>query len=138
MATVSQIRQWLADALTAAAVPGNIHAVYPGVISGPALVCRRLNTDYGIDFDGSDDGKYAVTIYVPATHTENAQDLMDAYLSTSGASSVKAALEAAADADAINDVVTYLNVEGVEEEGVTDVASTTYLIATVTVTVGSR
>jgi hypothetical protein len=133
MATITQIRQAIAavvDNITGL----NVHAHWPGQISTPAAVVRRKQTRFGVDFDGSDDSTYAVSVYVAATDPA-VQDTLDAYLSTSGATSVKAILEAAS--PTLTGVVQFFNVESIDEEGITTISGVEYLTGTITIMVGS-
>jgi hypothetical protein len=108
--------------------------VQPGQVVLPAGIVRRQLTNYGVDFDGSDDHMFAVSIYVPLTEVGTAQTTLDALLSTSGARSVKAALEVDG---TYGGVVQFANVERVAEEGIAELSGVQCLVGTVVISVGA-
>lgn len=135
MSSVDEIRTAIAARL--AGIAGlYVHAKWPGTVNGDAAVVRRLNTDFGEDFNGSDRHRFGVTLYLPFTDTASAQDRLDDYCSTAGTQSVKAALEDDP-TGTLGGVVQFFNVDGVDEEGIVELGGVTYISATVTLTVGS-
>jgi hypothetical protein len=133
MATIAQIRAAIAAAIVIDGL--RVHSSWPGQINAPAAVVRRKSTNFGVDFEGSDDHMFAVSVFVATSDPGTAQERLDAYLSTSGTSSIKAALENAS--ATLTGVIQFLNVEGVEEEGITSISGIDYLSGTINITVGS-
>lgn len=135
MSSVDQIRAAIAARL--AGIAGLItYPKWPGTVNGDCAVVRRLNTDFGEDFNGSDRHRFGVTLYVPFTDAATAQDRLDDYCSTAGAASVKDAIEADP-TGTLGGVVQFFNVDGVDEEGLVELGGIQYVSATVTLTVGS-
>jgi hypothetical protein len=108
--------------------------LHPGQVILPAGVVRRQLTSYGVDFDGSDDHTFAVSLYMPLTEVSSAQTNLDELLSTSGTRSVKAALEVDG---TFGGVVQFANVERVAEEGVAELSGVQCLVGTVVISVGA-
>lgn len=133
-ATIPQIREAIADQLSG--ITGvRWYSRYEGQIIAPAGVVRRQLTTYGVDFNGSDDHVFAVSLYMPLGDQSSAQDLLDELLSTSGTRSVKAALEAS---PTMGGVVQWSNVERVIEEGAVSMSGVDYyLSATITISIGA-
>jgi len=133
MATIAAIRTAIKTSLVG--ITGvTWYDVHPGQAILPAGIVRRQLTNFGVDFDGSDDHIFAVSLYLPLTEVSSAQSNLDELLSTSGARSVKVALEASA---TLGGVVQFINVERVAEEGVADISGVQCLVGTVIITIGA-
>lgn len=96
MASVTELRRGLRDRLQT--IPGlHAYATAPGQINVPAAVVTPAQDL--LEFDatmgrGSDEFRLLVTVYAARADDELGQDTLDAFLEGSGASSVKAAVEA--------------------------------------------
>lgn len=132
MATVDEARRAIAAALQR--IPG-IHAYdkFPGRIIPPAAVVRRRRTRYGASFAGGAEWLMAVGLYVQLGDAVEAQELLDAYLSETGPTSVVDALRAD---PSFGGVVQGSVVTEADEEGLTDFGDgVKYLTAAVNLTV---
>lgn len=70
------------------------YAKLPTSIDVPAATVRRRQTDYDLVMArGADAFTFVITLYVQFVEQQDSQDALDAYLDTTGASSVKAAIE---------------------------------------------
>lgn len=132
MATIAAIRAGVAGAIDG--ITGlRWYDRYEGQIVPPAGVVRRLSTNYGVDFDGSDNHRFAVTVYLPLADQSVSQDLLDELLATSGTRSIKAALESDG---TLGGAVSFINVESVNEEGIATLSGVEVIAATIVVSVG--
>lgn len=91
---ISAVRQGLAN--NASAIAGlNCYGYVPDSISEPAFVAGQVDVDFtGAMARGMDTVTVTCRVYVSRADDRAAQKLLDGYLSGSGASSLKAALEA--------------------------------------------
>jgi hypothetical protein len=132
MATIAVIRTAIAASLVG--IKGvRWYDRYDGQTVPPAGIVRRLSTNYGVDFEGSDDHRFGVTVYLPLADQPASQDLLDELLSTSGARSIKTALEVDG---TFGSAVSWANVESVSEEGVATLSGVEVMAATIILTVG--
>jgi hypothetical protein len=83
--------------------------------------------------DGEDDTTFAVTVLVSWADQVAAQKALDGFLASTGATSIKAAIDADPTLDGIVD---YAHATLVEEERITLVNSVEYLAADIVVEVG--
>lgn len=93
MATITGLRTALATNLDT--ITGlRTHATAPGQIASPAAVIHLEQVDYDSAMGrGLDEYTFSVRVYVSAANDRKSQDNLDAYLASSGAGSVKAAIE---------------------------------------------
>jgi hypothetical protein len=83
--------------------------------------------------DGEDDLTFAVTVMVSWADQETAQETLDEYLASTGAKSIKAAI----DADpTLGDIVDFAHATLVEDERITAFYGVDYLAADIIVEVG--
>ncbi|MFW5415114.1 hypothetical protein J0910_00375 [Nocardiopsis sp. CNT-189] len=150
MASISRIRRVLAGRLDAigglrvsATVPGSITppaaAILPGL--GPESSTSRLAVEYDKSFrGGSHKMHFLVKLAVSAAHDESGQEVLDAYLDSEGALSVKAAVESGLEALVHEgDVVAeYAQVPGVSHYGVISWGGVEYFGADLLVEVLAR
>ena len=94
MATLTQIRAGLAARL--ATISGlNTHYVWPSTVTPPAAIILPRSGQYNLTIGGNDTlWSFDITIVVKLGQFEAGQDALDAYLDSSGASSVAAAIRA--------------------------------------------
>jgi hypothetical protein len=83
--------------------------------------------------DGEDDTTFAVTVLVSWADQVTAQETLDEYLASTGAKSIKAAI----DADpTLDDIVDFAHATIVEDERIAQFNGTDYLAADIVVEVG--
>jgi hypothetical protein len=114
-----------------------VHATIPSSLNVPAAVIAPATGQF-LTFDttmsrGSDDLAFRVLVLVGVQDDAGAQGKLDAYLAGSGASSIKAAVEADPD---LGGTVHYVTVEGASDYGLHDFGGTSYFGAAFTVTCG--
>jgi hypothetical protein len=136
MATVQEIREGIDDRL--ATIAGLRHSANvpkspnPAPEGGHAYVKRRTTT-FGVSMDGEDDVTFAVTVVVSWAEQQKAQVALDQYLASTGAKSIKAAI----DADpTLGGIVDYAHATQVEDERITVFVGVEYLAADIVVEVG--
>lgn len=124
MTSVTAIKDGLAARL--ATISGlRVHATPPGAINPPAAVIRRAQTRYDSTMArGSDDHAFVVTVFVSLASDAAAQDQLDAYLATSGASSIKAAIEGE---DTLGGIVHFARVVSAEEDRTLEYGGVVYV-----------
>jgi hypothetical protein len=132
MASVQEIREGIDDRL--ATIAGLRHSSnVPGTINPPHAFVKRRQTVFGVSMDGEDDLTLAVTVLVSWADQETAQETLDEYLASTGAKSIKAAI----DADpTLGDIVDFAHATLVEDERITAFYGTDYLAADIIVEVG--
>jgi hypothetical protein len=132
MATVQEIREGIDDRL--ATIAGLRHSPnVPAVVNPPHAFVKRRQTVFGVSMDGEDDTTFAVTVVMPWADQQTAQKTIDEYLASTGAKSIKAAI----DADpTLGGIVDYAHATQVEDERITLVNSIEYLAADIVVEVG--
>jgi hypothetical protein len=132
MATVQEIREGIDDRL--ATIAGLRHSPnVPTVVNPPHAFVKRRTTTFGVSMDGEDDTTFAVTVLVSWADQVAAQKALDGFLASTGATSIKAAIDADPTLDGIVD---YAHATLVEEERITLVNSVEYLAADIVVEVG--
>ncbi len=94
MAAITSIREGLATRLKTIAGL-NVYDHLPGQFSTPAAITGGPST---VDYDaamrrGLDRYEFPVRLYASMAHSRGGQDALDEYLASSGAKSVKAAIE---------------------------------------------
>lgn len=124
MASVGAIRTSLKTRL--ATISGlNAYDLVQGGITAPAAVVSRKRTTYDAAFAGDvHDFVFTVTLFVQATSIRSAQEAMDAYLATSGASSVIAAIEGD---KTLGGVVSFAVVISAGEDELVEIGNVQYL-----------
>jgi len=132
MATVQEIREGIDDRL--ATITGLRHSpVVPGVVNPPHAFVKRRQTTFGVSMDGEDDVTFAVTVLVSWADQTTAQEALDEYLASTGAKSIKAAI----DADpTLGDIVDFAHATVVEDERIAAFNGVDYLAADIVVEVG--
>ncbi len=92
MATVSAVRDGLQTRL---ATISGMHAydVWPDTIQTPAALVLPMRGNYHDTFNGRSTMNFEIMVVVQESSLKRAQDLLDAYLTFSGASSIAAAIE---------------------------------------------
>jgi hypothetical protein len=132
MATVQEIREGIDDRL--ATIAGLRHDPnVPATVNPPHAFVKRRQTVFGVSMDGEDDLTFAVTILVSWADQQNAQETLDEYLASTGAKSIKAAI----DADpTLDDIVDFAHATLVEDERIAQFNGTDYLAADIVVEVG--
>jgi hypothetical protein len=132
MATVQEIREGIDDRL--ATIADLRHSpVVPGVVNPPHAFVKRRQTTFGVSMDGEDDVTFAVTVLVSWADQTTAQESLDEYLASTGAKSIKAAI----DADpTLGDIVDFAHATIVEDERITAFYGVDYLAADIVVEVG--
>lgn len=123
MTSISAIRNGIKDRL---ATISGLHALdtVPGNVTPPAAVVRRRQTSYDSTMArGSDDHQFTVSLLVSQASWEHGQEELDKYLATSGASSVKAAIEGDM---SLGGVVHFARVVSAGEDGIVDYAGVSY------------
>lgn len=133
MATPNEIREAIADQISAAITDLAVHPRSPGSINPPAAVVRRRVTTYDVTFDGADDTTYGVTVFVSFANTDVGTEQLDDYLAPSGAKSIPAAIEAD---PTLGGVVDFAHVSSAEGEKVTVYADISYLSAELVIEIG--
>jgi hypothetical protein len=132
MASVQEIREGIDDRL--ATIAGLRHSPnVPAVVNPPHAFVKRRTTTFGVSMDGEDDTTFAVTVLVSWADQVAAQKALDGFLASTGATSIKAAIDADPTLDGIVD---YAHATLVEEERITLVNSVEYLAADIVVEVG--
>jgi hypothetical protein len=132
MATVQEIREGIDDRL--ATIAGLRHSPnVPTVVNPPHAFVKRRTTTFGVSMDGEDDTTFAVTVLVSWADQVAAQKALDGFLASTGATSIKAAIDVDPTLDGIVD---YAHATLVEEERITLVNSVEYLAADIVVEVG--
>lgn len=126
MTSVTAIKDGLATRL--ATITGlRVHATPPGTIHPPAAVIRRAQTRYDSTMArGSDDHSFVITVFVSLASDAYAQDALDAYLATSGSSSIKAAIEGE---DTLGSTVHFTRVASAEEDRTVEYNGVVYVAA---------
>lgn len=126
MASVSAIRDGLSTAL--GAISGlRAYDTVPGQVSPPAAIVEPASPLIVFDSTmgrGSDELAFNVTVLVQYGTDRTSQDALDAYLAGSGASSVKAAIEAD---DTLGGIVSYARVASATDYGPMTFAGVDYL-----------
>jgi hypothetical protein len=132
MATVQDIREGIDDRL--ATIAGLRHSpVVPGVINPPHAYVKRRQTNFGVSMDGEDDVTFAVTVLVSWADQTTAQETLDEYLASTGAKSIKVAI----DADpTLGDIVDFAHATIVEDDRIVQFYGVDYLAADIVVEVG--
>jgi hypothetical protein len=132
MATVQEIREGIDDRL--ATIAGLRHSpTVPTVPNPPHAYVKRRQTVFGVSMDGEDDTTFAVTVLMPWAEQKTAQETIDEYLASTGAKSIKAAI----DADpTLGGIVDYAHATLVEDERITVFAGIEYLATDIVVEVG--
>jgi hypothetical protein len=132
MATVQEIREGIDDRL--ATIAGLRHSPnVPAVVNPPHAFIKRRQTVFGVSMDGEDDTTFAVTVLVSWADQVNAQETLDEYLASTGAKSIKAAI----DADpTLGDIVDFAHATLVEDERITVFGGVEYLATDIVVEVG--
>lgn len=132
MATNEAIREGIAALLEA--IPDlQVYARPPGSIVPPAAVVRRRSSQFDVTMDGLVDTGWGVTLFVSFANTDVATDQLDEYLDSSGASSIKAAI----DADpTLGGVVDFARVANAEGDRVLNYAGTDYLSVEFVIEIG--
>jgi hypothetical protein len=132
MASVQEIREGIDDRL--ATIAGLRHDPnVPGTINPPHAFVKRRQTVFGVSMDGEDDLTFAVTVMVSWADQQNAQETLDEYLASTGAKSIKAAI----DADpTLDDIVDFAHATLVEDERIAQFNGVDYLAADIIVEVG--
>lgn len=94
MANVKAIRVALAARLTATGL--RTHATAPGQINPPTVVIlpNRPAIQFGITMDGETQVNLLAIVLLSAANDMTGQDLLDDYVSSSGAKSIAAAIQA--------------------------------------------
>jgi hypothetical protein len=132
MATVQEIREGIDDRL--ATIAGLRHSPnVPGVVNPPHAFVKRRQTTFGVSMDGEDDVTFAVTVLVSWADQTTAQEALDEYLASTGAKSIKAAIDADPTLDG---VVDFAHATVVEDERIVAYYGTDYLAADIVVEVG--
>lgn len=97
----------------------------PKRINAPAAAVQRRQTRYDATMaDGSDDWEYVITVFVAWNESEIAQTAMSNYLARTGATSIKAAIEAE---DTLGGVVDFTRVREAGEEQIRTAGEIEYL-----------
>jgi hypothetical protein len=132
MSTVTQIRAALADAVDG--VGGLRASSYPpGSINPPSAVVTRQLSAFDQAFGNVDGWQFKVTVLVAYIDARTAQDQLDAFLSGSGTSSVRLALETD---PTLGGVVAFTRAVSAGPDVLTEVNGVQYLSADITVEVG--
>lgn len=90
---VPAIRKGLADALTNGGVGSPVHRYIPENVSPPCVVIGLESFDYGEAFGGAESATFSLTVVVSGAMQVEAQKALDAYMASSGAKSIFAAIE---------------------------------------------
>jgi hypothetical protein len=132
MASVQEIREGIDDRL--ATIAGLRHGPNaPAVPNPPHAYVRRRSTTFGVSMDGEDDTTFAVTVLVEWADQVTAQKTLDEYLASTGAKSIKAAI----DADpTLGGIVDFAHATVVEDERILSFIGVDYLAADIVVEVG--
>lgn len=132
MASVQEIREGIDARL--ATIAGLRHDPnVPGVLNPPHAFVKRRQTTFGVSMDGEDDITFAVTVAVSWADQRTAQIQLDEYLASTGAKSVKAAI----DGDpTLGDIVDFAHATVAEEERIVVFNAVEYLAADLVVEVG--
>jgi hypothetical protein len=133
VASVQDIREGISARLDTIAGL-RAHALMPAVINSPAAVVSRRSTAFDSTMGGeSDDLTFAVTVFIEWTDERTAQLKLDSYLGASGATSIKASVEAD---PTLGGVVDYTRVATVERDRIVEWAGSKYLAADLVIEVG--
>lgn len=92
MATITQVRNALADTITSAIPELNGYHNVPEVVQVPAIVVRPSNCNYIVGGGTCQIWMYDVFVLVARTEADLKQDQLDSYLSTTGTKSIPAVL----------------------------------------------
>lgn len=134
MATLSTIRDGLKARLST--VSGlHVHDVAPPSITAPAAVVTYASPLLVRDSQTTWSIRLVVTLYLGLQYDPAAQDNMDAYLDTSSAGSVIAAIESGS--TALGGGGDYAIVAEVREPGIATVAGTEYLACELLIAIGA-
>lgn len=107
------------------------YTYFPGSLNGPAAVIQRNVTNYDATMaDGSDDWEYIATLMVPWADPKVAQAAMSKYLDRTGATSIKAVIEAE---DTLGGVVDFAVVKTASEEVIRTIGEVEYLAVDFTI-----
>lgn len=91
--SLREVRDGVATAL-GPLMDGRAYDVWPSTINPPAAIVRPLTGVFDETFGGAVTYQLEVTLLLQLGKQETAQEQLDAYIATEGASSVKAAIEA--------------------------------------------
>lgn len=118
MASIDDVRNGLATQLKM--ISGlRVESVPPSTISAPCAVVYRRRTNFDSTMHrGSDEHEFVVTVYIATANNRNAWASLDAYMAGSGASSIKAAIEAD---QTLGGVVSYARVASIEEDRIVEI-----------------
>ena len=135
MSRIGDVRAALATAL--GAIDGLRASAYePDKVSPPQAIVGDLSIDYDQTFGSAADRCHkldiTVRVYVPRATDRAGQDKLDGYVSPTGASSIKAALEAD---KTLGGVIDDLHVPGMSGYGFYEVGGVVYMGAEFTVSV---
>lgn len=124
MTAITAIRDGLKARLET--IPGlRAHDTVPGQINPPAAVVRRTSIAFDATMGrGSDDLTFVVTLFVQVGNDRTAQDALDGYLATSGATSIKAAVEGE---ETLGGIVSFARVASAGEDVLVEYAGVQYL-----------
>lgn len=123
MTSVSAIRDGIKTRLST--INGlRAHDTVPEDIATPAAIVRRRQTSFDSTMArGSDDFQFSVTLLVSLDSWRAGQDVLDAYLATSGGSSIKAAVEGDV---SLGGTVHFVRVASAGEDGPVEYNGATY------------
>jgi len=96
MATITQVKQGLADRLETITTLSQVHVQVPTSINPPAAVVMLAPGQF-LTYDSSsdsDDLDFVVRLLVSRADEPSGQDTLDAYLARTGTSSIRAAVAA--------------------------------------------
>jgi hypothetical protein len=82
--TVGDVREALAAAVSAGVPSLRTSARYPGTVTPPAAIVRRLRVHPGVQFNGGHTGTFAVSVYLPAADAASSVDALDDLLDPDG------------------------------------------------------
>jgi hypothetical protein len=124
MASVGAIRDGLKARLDT--ISGlNTYDLVSGTITAPAAVVSRKRIQYDAAFSGDHHNMtFVVTLYIQATSIRSAQDALDAYLATTGAGSVSAAIEGD---KTLGGIISYAVVIAAGEDELVEIGNVQYL-----------
>lgn len=132
MATVKAVRTAIATNLSAISGLRTAYRV-PETLTPPIAVVMPPSITYDSSFGRSmDTYEFRVMVFVGRMDTRTAEDLLDAYMNSTGATSVKTAIESDS---TLGGTIQDLRVTAMREAGPVVVGDTAYLAATWLVTV---
>lgn len=126
MATVTEIREGLAEAIRVGVPALHSHARVPDSFTTPAAMVfgpERIRYDSTMA-RGSDEYRFPVRVYVGRVDEKGAQDHLDAFVSGDGPQSLKVAIEAD---PTLGGVVDFARVEEARNYGPYQSGQSTYL-----------